>query len=131
MNYLARLKAMIAEQAPQPINPPNTFTVPTAKTDRGAFVGFVGTAGRDFFSKIRPIQEPTELTEGVATSNPTDNSQVHQPQADPNRCHVCGERENVEAPFIAVLTEVPEAHHWLHAGCHDEHIRRCAERRAP
>ena len=53
-----------------------------------------------------------------------------EPQADPNRCHVCGEREAADRLFIAVLTDRPGAHHWLHAACHPEHSRRCAERRA-
>ena len=56
---------------------------------------------------------------------------IYEPQADPNRCHVCGERETAEALFIAVLTSRPGSHHWLHAGsCHDEHMRRCAEGRS-
>ncbi len=49
---------------------------------------------------------------------------LFEPQADPNRCHICGERETADAPFIAVLTAKPGTHHWLHADCHPEHVRR-------
>lgn len=49
---------------------------------------------------------------------------VYEPQADTNRCAVCGERETAEALLVAVLTSRPGTHHWLHAGsCHDEHMR--------
>lgn len=67
---------------------------------------------------------PTQKDDFRSFSDPT------APQADPNRCHVCGEREMADRLFIAVLTDRPGAHHWLHADCHDEHMRRCAERRA-
>ena len=129
MSYLARLKVMIAEQAPKAIDSPNTPTVSTDKTDRRAFVGFVGTSGRNIQEKNRPNQEPTKLTEGVSNFEAGDNYQVYEPQADPNRCHVCGERETVDLLFIAVLTSELGTHHWLHHDCHDEHIRRCAARR--
>ncbi len=52
-----------------------------------------------------------------------------EPQADPNRCHVCGESEAAGRLFIAVLTSTPGTHHWLHPECHAEHRRRCAEAR--
>ncbi len=52
-----------------------------------------------------------------------------EPQADPNRCHVCGESEAAGRLFIAVLTSTPGAHHWLHPECHAEHRRRCTEAR--
>lgn len=80
------------------------------------------------------FSEPLHLaTVAEATPQPSDaircadlrNSlTLYEPQADPNRCHFCGERETPAAPFIAVLTAKPGAHHWLHADCHPEHVRR-------
>lgn len=51
---------------------------------------------------------------------------LYEPQADPNRCHVCGERETADSPFVAVLTPLPEHRHWLHRACHPEHVARMA-----
>ncbi len=45
-------------------------------------------------------------------------------QEDLNRCHVCGERESPDLPFIAVLSAVQDQPHWMHVACHAEHVRR-------
>lgn len=50
-------------------------------------------------------------------------------QANPTRCHACGDVLDDTRPVVAVMTGRPRSHLWLHArNCHDAHSRRSAER---
>ena len=51
-------------------------------------------------------------------------------QTDPFRCFVCNHAFIEGESIIAVLSDVPGERFWIHHGCHDAHIRRCAAERS-
>ncbi len=85
-------------------------------------------SGAGPISKTCPPHEPTKPTKAILAADLRNSSELFIPQADPNRCHVCGERERPDQPFIAVLSAKREHRHWLHVECHAEHVRRMEAR---
>ncbi len=99
-------------------------------------VGSVGNEGRGFqpiksasIAETPLPQHPPKLTEGqpadaVRRAELRNSPALFEPQLDLTRCYICGGQEEQGRLFIAVLTAKPGAHHWLHADCHPEHVRR-------
>ncbi len=68
-------------------------------------------------------RDAAAITRALVRNSPA----LYVPQADPYRCHVCGDRETPDRPLVPVINAEtmtgPDRHHWLHRACHDEHIR--------
>ena len=92
-------------------------------------------AGQDVSPKTYPPQQPTKPTKACFGADLRNSLALYVPQIDLYRCHVCSEPETPDRPLVPVLNPAVKssdshAHHWVHhvGACHDEHIRRIAER---
>ena len=117
-----RVWAHEGEQAGQ--HPPHILELLKSKLKTEVFRQKKPPSGSGPISKMRPPHEPTKPTKAFLAADLRNSSALFTPQADSNRCHVCGERESMDEPFLAVLSAKPEHPHWLHVACHAEHARR-------
>jgi hypothetical protein len=108
------------------------FVTETAKprgSDYGIDIGAeLGAAAARLRTLGCPADEVSERARDLVAGMLRNDPRLTEPQTDPSRCHVCGERDAPHRPFIPVLTPSLGAHHWLHRDCLIKHRRRIAEK---
>ncbi len=113
----------------------NRVPVTTVTTDRAGVVPGGGIKLVDRKQRLSsPVTSGTTVTiekhdfcknaDAVRRADLRNSPALFEPQLDLNRCYICGGQEEQGRLFIAVLTAKPGAPHWLHADCHEEHVRR-------
>jgi len=125
------VETMLGPVGPAPVHGPTGPTAdykvgpvrPTENSVRPQCVSNTGPTGPTGPTEKHDFRRNVDV-EAFRVAALRNSPALFEPQADPNRCHICGERETADAPFIAVLTAKPGARHWLHADCHPEHVRR-------
>ena len=146
MSALERLKAKIAYASAVPfVGSVGDQGTHVSEIDDPASVGFVGGSR----TPVSVISNPDQAIVGSAgdqgmgvsgfqteTSSenpiphpPTEPTEVTDYQTNMNACWICSGRETVGRMFLAVCSDIPGRHHWMHADCWPKHVQRCTAQR--
>lgn len=113
---MSKWLALARSLPPVPLVPLVPLALPPSEA-----IGTNGAIGTAAGETIWPAEDPIG-TNGAIGTHPAIQTNV-------NACWVCSGRETVGRMFLAVCSDIPGRHHWMHSACWPEHVRRCTAQR--